>query len=82
MIAGIEPGLRDSVERVPVSIATILGSPLECSGLTGDASSVVTAIGNPVPIVVREGPVEDLPVVDDAVAVAVGGPLDCIGVDR
>ena len=40
---------------------------------------VIVFVGNAIAIVIGEGAVENLPVVDDAVAVAVGGEFDEVG---
>ena len=53
-------------------ISSILDPPLD----RDQAGGVITAIGNAVAVVIAEGAVENLPVVDDAVVVAVGGPFD------
>jgi hypothetical protein len=55
-------------------VSTILHAPLHCGEATID--SLLAAVRNVVPVRINEFAREDLAVVDDAIIVAVSGPLN------
>ena len=68
----------ETAPRVPVTVSSVFNAPLHRIVADRAQRPLIAAVGDVVAVKVGQRPVTALPVIDDAVVVAVGGPLDHI----